>query len=830
MLNFVEVTCYYFIRREFTYEHILKRDRVNKILTSIFDYPLTVITAPMGYGKSTSVSEFLSECNTHSIWISLNEACKGTGYFWTVLTGRIAETNKELAGIMEALGFPSDNMQKARLFDSMSPYFKDNTSVLILDDYHYAENDLLNEFLISLSLRQISGLHIVVISRYMLKTSMTELVLKKLLYEIDMNMLRFTDSEVSQYFAYMSFPLSKEKVQQIQDAADGWVAAIYLIYRGLKNGVPTENISDVHDLIRCALYENYNIEEKKTLCSLSLLENFSVEFAEHSTGIQNLPEILSDLSRENAFINLDLITGTYSIHNVFRGFLLNESQNMGIDKKGIYRRAGHWFSTRHNFNQSFYYFYKGEDFESMLIELEKPQFYIKSADRPMLFYYFDLLPNEIVNHHPMAYLKYIHTTIVSGNKERGSLLLAKFEEKIPFRNYKEEDRTEIEATVHWIKIFLTFNNLEIMLEHTQAVIEILKGRVPLIASYQGPFSFGSPHLIYIYYKESGTFKKISELNIELYSQVSGGAGLGSGTLITAEYALETGDFNQVEVNALKTVYKAKTKNQTSMVICASLTLARLYILQNRYPEAMSLLNDLNEEVYSNVESILINTYELCLGYIYSCTGEYDKIPKWIKEGNMTINSLLMQGTVFSYVVYGKALILSGNWAKAEALCESFIPYFGIFNNQLGYIHNYIHLAIILHKRGNMEKSKSWLKKALEIGQKDDVVMPFAENGSNLLPILHLVEDESNDYIKKLIHLCNTYSKLISSPNFYGGILTPRETEILKLLSKGMSRFEVAENLFISAATVRTHTQNIYIKLGVNKKGDALKKANELHII
>ena len=86
------------------------------------------------------------------------------------------------------------------------------------------------------------------------------------------------------------------------------------------------------------------------------------------------------------------------------------------------------------------------------------------------------------------------------------------------------------------------------------------------------------------------------------------------------------------------------------------------------------------------------------------------------------------------------------------------------------------------------------------------------------------------FIKKLFDLCKMYSKLISSPNFYSEILTPRETEILKLLSKGMSRFEVAENLFISAATVRTHTQNIYMKLGVNKKGDALKKATQLHII
>jgi len=424
-------------------------------------------------------------------------------------------------------------------------------------------------------------------------------------------------------------------------------------------------------------------------------------------------------------------------------------------------------------------------------------------------------------------------TIVSGDRNRGSQLLAKFEEQIPYGNYTEDSRTEIEAAVHLIKVFLTFNDLEVMLHHTRSVLELLKGRASLISSYQGPFSFGSPHLTYIYYKEAGAFKKTAEMDVELYSMVSGGAGLGSKTLCAAEYALETGTLDNVEVNALKTIYKAKTKNQTSMIVCASLTLARLYICQNRYSEAMLLLYGLNAEVSSNIESILMNTYELCLGYIYSCTGEYDKIPGWIKEGNMTINSLMLQGAVFSYVVYGKALILSGNWAKAEALCESFIPYFGIFSNQLGYIHNYIHLSVASYKRGSIEKAKFWLKKALEIGQKDNIVMPFGENGGNLFPVLnYFIEDEgiNTGYIKKIADLCTEYSKVISAPNFCGSILTPRETEILKLYYRGMSRNEIAESLFISSATVRTHTQNIYEKLGVNKKGDALKKASELHII
>jgi DNA-binding NarL/FixJ family response regulator len=54
-------------------------------------------------------------------------------------------------------------------------------------------------------------------------------------------------------------------------------------------------------------------------------------------------------------------------------------------------------------------------------------------------------------------------------------------------------------------------------------------------------------------------------------------------------------------------------------------------------------------------------------------------------------------------------------------------------------------------------------------------------------------------------------------------LTRRELELLKLLSKGYRYKEIAEKLFISVDTVRTHIRNIYIKLQVNSKIEAINK-------
>lgn len=55
-------------------------------------------------------------------------------------------------------------------------------------------------------------------------------------------------------------------------------------------------------------------------------------------------------------------------------------------------------------------------------------------------------------------------------------------------------------------------------------------------------------------------------------------------------------------------------------------------------------------------------------------------------------------------------------------------------------------------------------------------------------------------------------------------LTPREQEVLAFLAQGLSYGKVGENLFISIDTVRNHVRNIYAKLHVNSKAEAVAKA------
>jgi LuxR family maltose regulon positive regulatory protein len=61
-------------------------------------------------------------------------------------------------------------------------------------------------------------------------------------------------------------------------------------------------------------------------------------------------------------------------------------------------------------------------------------------------------------------------------------------------------------------------------------------------------------------------------------------------------------------------------------------------------------------------------------------------------------------------------------------------------------------------------------------------------------------------------------------------LTNRELEVLDLLAQRLSNKEIADKLYISATTVKGHLQNIYGKLNVGKRREAVEKTNILGIL
>lgn len=61
-------------------------------------------------------------------------------------------------------------------------------------------------------------------------------------------------------------------------------------------------------------------------------------------------------------------------------------------------------------------------------------------------------------------------------------------------------------------------------------------------------------------------------------------------------------------------------------------------------------------------------------------------------------------------------------------------------------------------------------------------------------------------------------------------LSAREREVLILLSKGMSNAEIAESLFLSLSTIKTHASNLFVKMDVKSRTQAIEKARRLRLV
>jgi ATP/maltotriose-dependent transcriptional regulator MalT len=55
-------------------------------------------------------------------------------------------------------------------------------------------------------------------------------------------------------------------------------------------------------------------------------------------------------------------------------------------------------------------------------------------------------------------------------------------------------------------------------------------------------------------------------------------------------------------------------------------------------------------------------------------------------------------------------------------------------------------------------------------------------------------------------------------------------EVMRLLAQGLSNSEIAQRLFLAVGTVKIHTRNIYAKLGVNSRTQAIVRAQQLNLL
>jgi LuxR family maltose regulon positive regulatory protein len=151
-------------------------------------------------------------------------------------------------------------------------------------------------------------------------------------------------------------------------------------------------------------------------------------------------------------------------------------------------------------------------------------------------------------------------------------------------------------------------------------------------------------------------------------------------------------------------------------------------------------------------------------------------------------------------------------------------------------------ALAGYEQGNLEPALRVLKKALSLAEPEGYVRVFVDEGDRMRAMLAAVRRQqgkappSKAYLAKLLEAFGDQTAPAPGSLIQGEVdglvepLTARELEVLQLLAAGGSNRAIAEKLVITVSAVKKHCANLYGKLGVNSRTQAVARARQLEIL
>lgn len=812
----------------------LKRNQIQELLQKTSEFPLLLVIAPMGYGKTTMVRSFLDEKqNWRKFWIDLDRDEIDEVWVWRRICEKLKSEGIYLWEKLIELEFPKTKQQINNLVCLLKDAIVAPTYIIV-DNFQECASSSISSLIEILTYEKIPDFHIIVISRTYPELPYDEMWMKGYCFLIEQGSLILSAEEIRNFFLDNGVELGKDQLEEINKSTEGWMAAVYLMLMYYKKNHRLGTLQSISHLMRTSIFDRLPEKIKELFMKVSILEKFSAEQASYILGTPITSEVLYSYAEKIGFIKYSNSTKLYQCHALFRlvsGVALEES---GLDKVSLYQKCGIWYERRMDWINALQYYQKAGNTERIFKIVEKERCYILYEQAPVIIMkLFDELEENEKLEHEDAYLSYIYTLIVKDDLERGKHLFK--EAKKYYLNKREgEAKDRVLGELALIEVFLSFNDLPLMTSLIKKSYELLKGRHSSVLDSGVIFTYGIPNTLILFYNKAGKMKEIVRLGKEYAYYHMRMINSIEGDLdkqFEAEYHYMLGNVAEAEKLAKQSYEKARLRKQSCVIISSYLVLMRCNIYLGKKEEFFLRTAEIEKLMEGEVSPLLRIEYDLAAGYLHCIMGESSKISQWIIEFELSKCSNVIRNVRGGCIIYGLYLISQKKWMALGTLAEEmFIPY-GKTKHILVQIYSYIYQSIAAYHIDGIEKADAYLKEAILLAQQDDIVLLFAELSPYILPILRELEKEL-PYIRKILPHCENYKKGISA--FFEpvgkAILTERESELMKLVIKGFKNAQIGNEMGIAMVTVEKMLTNIYRKLNVTGRTAAIAKIREENII
>jgi LuxR family transcriptional regulator, maltose regulon positive regulatory protein len=812
-------------------------NRMVKALDGIFEYSLTVVEAPMGYGKTTAVREYLNRAGVQVLWQSIYDGA--TAVFWSGFCKLFAELDGTCSLNFAHLSLPDDSVSRQEALELIKGIPLPGKSVLVFDDYHLIQNPDIHDFIIFLVRNRLPNLYIVLITRMASLKPLDELKLKGYAHHITKETFELTPDEIATYYKLCGIVLKSGQTDMLYQYTEGWISALYLLMLNfIKEGNFEQNepflsdslIPNIYSLVEKAIYAPLSEEQKEFLLQASIFDSFSLEQAEYIRQKPHTAQLLAKILARNAFLTYDPKTKIYHLHNILINYLRDQLAKTNTRfRYDLYQEAGEWHLRTGAYREAMQCFYCCRDFNSLLtaLEINKAECF-DSEHKETLIQYFTECPREILAGHPTA-LSFIGRRMFLFNEmEQYNRVCREFMDYISASgNLEGQLRDKLLGEYERMLSQTAFNNVREMARHHRRACELLKGIISAADLMETWSLHGAPSGVYLFYRESGKLAQTVADGMGAmanYGSVTGDTKHAGGQIFLAERYFLMGEFENAEI-IMHRVFHAGNPEYHSGPMARGLFLqAQLALVKGDWANVLSIFKRLQKGIRVNKLYFFMHTLDLYEANIYALLGQKDEIPAWIGEGEFKQTRFFAPVRGFVNMVYGRVLLINGEYAKLIGNADYFTRTASFYPNLLALIYTHIQLAAAYQQINRENEALAALRRALDLAMPDGVMMPFVENCDFIQTILEEIYQSGlyREVILKILAINDTWQRAVQQiirehfgvekPN-----LTGRELEIGRLAAAGLTNREIGEQLFITENTVKAALKSIYAKFSINNR-------------
>jgi LuxR family maltose regulon positive regulatory protein len=453
----------------FTRLELVSRPRLQVRIEEGLRGPLTLITAPAGFGKTTLVASFIVNCGLPSAWLSLDKDDNQVDRFLSYLVAALQETDNTIgsgaAHLLAAARQGSPETVMTSLINDLDT--SGGEIVLVLDDYQFISSQAVHDEVAFLLEHCPNTFHLVIASRSDPPLPLVRLRARGKTVELRSADLRFTEPEAVQFLNdVMGLHLNPGSVAVLEERTEGWITGLQMAALSMRDRKDVigfiKGFSGTNRYILDYLLEEVMASQppeiQQFLLYTSILERLTAPLCEvvvnagkldgwiidklsanfQPPNLLNCQPILEYLERGNLFlIPLDDERIWYRYHHLFAD-LLNArlQQTLKIqDIAALHTRAAQWYIQNGLTYEAIHHasLTLNNEWVEQLIEQNYMEMFHRGEASSMRFWT-GKLSKELIYRRPWLCIYEAQSHALFGQLDEAEVLLAKAEEHLQLHN------------------------------------------------------------------------------------------------------------------------------------------------------------------------------------------------------------------------------------------------------------------------------------------------------------------------------------------------------------------------------------------------------------